>query len=124
MKAQFDDDSPVRKSVSIEIPADEVGQETDAVLKEYRKKARFPGFRAGKAPLNLVRSRFGDEAREEVRDRLMHRSFHEAARQEGLRPIGEPKVEDVEYESGGPLSYKTTIDVLQTKEQKRKTKNE
>jgi trigger factor len=118
MKAQFDDDSPVRKSVSIEIPADEVGQETDAVLKEFRKKARFPGFRAGKAPLDLVRNRFADEAREEVRDRLMHRSFHEAARQEGLRPIGEPKVEDVEYESGGPLRYKATFDVLPTIEPK------
>ncbi len=112
MKVELENLSPVKKTVSIEVPVDEVGREIDQVLALYRRRVRLPGFRAGKVPLDLVRRRFGSDVHEEVRDRLLARSFHRAAEENGLRPIGEPTVDGLTFDDGGPLSYKATFEVL------------
>ena len=36
------------------------------MVKRYQKLARIPGFRAGKVPESLVRSKFAKEVRQEV----------------------------------------------------------
>jgi len=112
MKTEVENLSPVQKRISIEVPADEVGAETSEVLELYRKKAKLPGFRPGKAPIQLVRAKFGKDVREEVRDRLMARTFHDVAKDNGLRPIGEPAVDDLKFDDDGPLSFKATFEVL------------
>jgi trigger factor len=112
MKVDVKDLSPVKKSMSIEVDAEEVEKETQEVLRSYAQKARIPGFRQGKVPLSVIRSRFAQEVREDVRDRVVSRSYHEAAREKGLRPIGDPVLEDVEFETGQPLRFKTVFEVL------------
>jgi trigger factor len=112
MKVELNDISPVRKSLSVEVDADEVARQTEKVLKDYRRKAKIPGFRPGKAPLSVVRSHFGKEAQEDVRDRIISASFVEAAKEKGLEPLGEPALEDVSFEEGRPLTFKTVFEVL------------
>lgn len=112
LKTELKDLSPVKKSLAIEVPVEDVRRESDEVLRLYRKKARLPGFRAGKAPLDLIRKHFGDNVREEVRDRILSRSFREAVRETGLRPVDDPAVEDFAFEGEGPLSYTATFEVI------------
>jgi len=56
------------------------------------------GFRPGKAPLRVVRQRFGDQARREAYGELIETSFQQAATQEKLRVVAQPRIElkDVE----------------------------
>jgi trigger factor len=112
MKIELTDISPVRKSLSIEVDADEVSRQTDELLKDYRRKARIPGFRKGKAPLAIIRAHFAKEAGEDVRERIISSSFLEATREKGLEPLGDPSLEDVSFEEGRPLSFKTVFEVL------------
>lgn len=112
MKVDLTDLSPVKKKLAIEAETEEVEEETRAVLRAYRQKARLPGFRAGKAPLEVIRSRFAKEVAEEVRDRLVWRLFQQAAQEKGLKPLGEPSLEELEQEAGRSLSFKTTFEVL------------
>lgn len=112
MKIDLTDISPVRKRMSIEVAAEDVQRETDSILKGYRQKARIPGFRQGKAPLDVVRAHFAEELKEDVRDRIVSTSFHEAAREKGLEPLGNPALEDISFEDGQPLVFKTVFEVL------------
>ena len=112
MKAELTDLSVVKKSLSIEVPADVVAKALKETTSQYAKKARIPGFREGKVPLSLVRSRFGSEIRDDVRDQVVSRYYHEATREHGLQPLGEPTLEDLEFEDGKPLSFKTVFEVL------------
>jgi trigger factor len=41
-------------SLHIELPPDVVTKEWNEVVKEFRRAARIPGFRPGKAPGNVV----------------------------------------------------------------------
>ena len=64
MKVELREQGPVRRTLEIEVEPEEIGRETQAVLRGYATKARIPGFRPGKAPLDLVRARFDKEVRE------------------------------------------------------------
>lgn len=112
MKIDLTDLSPVRKRMSIEVAADEVARQADTVLRGYRKKARIPGFRQGKAPMAVVRSRFAKELEEEVRERVVSASFVEATKEKGLEPLGDPALENLSHEEGQPLSFDTVFEVL------------
>jgi trigger factor len=112
MKIDLTDLSPVRKRLSVEVAVEDVERETESVLKGYRKKARIPGFRPGKAPMAVVRSHYAKEVKDEVRDRIVSTSFHEAAKEKDLEPLGDPSLEDLSFEEGQPLTFKTVFEVL------------
>jgi len=112
MKIDLTDLSPVRKRMSVEVDAEDVERETRVVLQSYRKKARIPGFRPGKAPMSVVRSHFTKELEEDVRERVLSSSFLKATREKGLEPIGDPSLEDVSHEEGQPLTFNTVFEVL------------
>lgn len=112
MKVDLTEQSPVKKTLAIEIDADEIAKETKNVLRGYASKANIPGFRQGKAPLSVIESRFKKEVDEEVRERVMSRSFRDAAKEHGLRPLGDPVVDEVKNEEGEPFSFKVSFEVL------------
>ena len=60
------------------MPADEVAKSFKSVVKRYQKLARIPGFRAGKVPESLVRSKFAKEVRQEVLESLVSERFRKA----------------------------------------------
>ena len=60
------------------------------MLRRYASQVRLPGFRPGKAPLDLVRKRFAKEIDDDVRERLISRLWREATREKGLHAAGRP----------------------------------
>jgi len=112
MKVEITDISPTRKRLSVEVATDEVDRETENVLRDYRKKAKIPGFRKGKVPKSVIRSHFTEELEQDVRERVVSSSFHKAAEEKGLEPLGHPAVEKVSHEAGQPLTFETVFEVL------------
>lgn len=112
MKVDVTDLGPTRKQMCVEIAVEDVERETESVLKGYRAKASIHGFRKGKAPMSVIKARFADALKEDVRDRIVGRSFAKAAQEQGLRPLGEPALDELTHEDGSPLTFKTTFDVL------------
>jgi trigger factor len=108
----FQDLSPVRKSIEVEIPADLIANESARVTTEFTRHAKLPGFRPGKIPANVVRSRFAKEIQEEVVNRLLPVSFRDAIADKGLEPVGDPKLEHVDaFVEGAPIKYKAEFEV-------------
>ena len=113
MKVEVTDVSPVKKRLAVEAERDEVSRETEAVVRRFASQVRIPGFRAGKAPVEIVRRRFSKEIEEDVRERLVTRMFRDAVAERGIKPLGDPTLEDLSETEGG-LSFKTTVEVLPT----------
>ena len=108
----FEDLSPVRKSIEVEIPADVIASESARVATEFTRHAKLPGFRPGKIPVNVVRSRFAKEIQEEVVNRLLPISFRDAVSGKGLEPVGDPKLEHLDtFVEGAPIKYKAEFEV-------------
>src|SRR5687767_4698839 len=92
----FEDLSPIQKSVEVEIPADLISREASKVASEFGRHAQVPGFRPGKIPANVVRTRFAKEIQEEVVTRLLSQSFREVVHEKGLEPVGEPLLDHID----------------------------
>jgi trigger factor len=112
MLLNYEDLSPVRKAVEVEIPADLIEKESRRVTGEFARQARIPGFRPGKVPAGIVRSRFAKDIQEEVMKRLLPATFHAAIREKGVVPVGDPHLEHVDaFVDGAPIKYKAEFDV-------------
>ena len=114
MKIELKDLTPVRKQMVVEVEADEVAREHGAVLRRFVSQVRLPGFRPGKAPASLVRTRFAREIEEDVRDRLLSRLYRAATEEKGLHPLGEPVLEKLIHEEGQPFRFEASFEVLPT----------
>jgi trigger factor len=100
------------REVEIEVPADEVSKAFRTVLKRYQKMARIPGFRPGKVPETVLRSRFSGSIREDVVKAVVPPHFREAIVQKGLRPVSQPQVTDLQLDEGQPLHFKAAFEVV------------
>ncbi|HEY2039365.1 MAG TPA: trigger factor [Edaphobacter sp.] len=99
------------KEIEVEVPADEVSKTFKTVIKRYQKLARIPGFRSGKVPESLVRSKFAKELRQEVLEQLVSERFRKAIDEQKLRPISEPQLLDLQLHDGEPLKFKAAFEV-------------
>ncbi len=106
------DHNPCAREVSVEVPAEVVARETESVVQNYQKLARLPGFRKGKVPPTVVRTRFADDIRGEVVERLVPRYFREAVEKQKLEPVSQPQVTDLHIKEGEPMRFKATFEVL------------
>jgi trigger factor len=112
MLLNYEDVSPVHKIVEVEIPAARITSEADRVTNEFSRQAKLPGFRPGKVPLSVVRTRFAKEIQEEVMSRLLPVSFREAIADKGVEPVGDPQLQSIDpYIEGAPVKYKAEFDV-------------
>src|SRR6184192_1118923 len=112
MLLNYEDLSPVKKSVEVEIPADRISSEAQRVTTEFSRAAKLPGFRPGKVPVSVVRTRFAKEIQEEVMSRLLPVSFREAIADKGVEPVGDPELEHIDtYIEGAPVKYKANFEV-------------
>jgi trigger factor len=112
MLVNYTDITPIKKSVEVEIPADRVSNEAQKVTTEFSRHAKLPGFRPGKIPANVIRSRFAKEIQEEVFSRLLPLSFREAIADKGVEPVGDPELESMDpYIEGAPVKFKANFEV-------------
>jgi len=103
--------SPCKKQLRIEIDAETVNAKFDAVAKDFRRHANLPGFRPGKAPLANVMRSYGDKIGEEAKRTLMSDSYSKALKENDLRPVIMPEVEDLQFGHGKPFQYLATLEV-------------
>lgn len=112
MLLNYEDLSPVKKSIEVEIPADLISSESQRVTTEFSRQAKLPGFRPGKVPLSVVRTRFAREIQDEVMSRLLSRSFRDAVADKGVEPVGDPQLQRIDpYIEGAPVKYKAEFEI-------------
>ena len=99
------------REIEVEVGADEVSNSFKTVVKRYQKLARIPGFRAGKVPESLIRSKFAKEVRQEVLESLVSERFRKAITEQKLRPVSEPQLLDMQLADGQPLKFKAAFEV-------------
>lgn len=100
-----------KRSLEIEIPLDEVERAKDRVTNSLKQRVRLPGFRPGKAPVQLIQSRFESDIRSEVLDLLLPQAFKDRVQKEELKVVGTPDISDLHFEPGRPIRFKADFEV-------------
>jgi len=100
------------REVVLDIPAEEVSRAYANVVRNYKKYAKIPGFRAGKVPETVIKRRFAGEIRKEVIDGLLPERFNKAVLELGVKPVGQPHVAELTVEDGQPLHVKAVFEFV------------
>ncbi|HMD60552.1 MAG TPA: trigger factor [Opitutaceae bacterium] len=111
MNVQLSTVSETRKSLVVTLEKDEVDAEHQAVLGEYVRLARLPGFRPGKAPAAMVVKRFAKEIAEEFKQKVVTKAYRGALDKEKLEVLNVVSVEEGAIEPGAPAAITVTVDV-------------
>jgi len=94
------------------VEAETVEANRTRILQTYRRKARIPGFRPGKAPLSVVRSHFGREVDEELREDLAEHAFQEVVETEdSFVPLTPLRVQEAGFGEDGAFKLKGELEV-------------
>lgn len=103
-----------KHSLEISVPAEDVEKETERAVAAIQAKVRLPGFRPGKAPLGMVKTRFAQDVRQEVLEKLVPRFLNAALEQDRLEVVSQPNISDVHLHAGEPLRFKAEFEVAPT----------
>ena len=104
--------SSTRREIAVEIPVEEVNRETASLIQKYQKLARIPGFRRGHVPASIIRQRFSEDLKSDVVEALVPRYFRKEADKQGLIPVSQPQVTDLQLNDNEPLRFKATFEVM------------
>ena len=101
-----------KREIDIAVPWDDVRHESDRIIESFRRQARIPGFRPGKAPAAVVRSRYQKEIRQEIVEQLIPKFFHAEAVEKKYDIVGKPQFHDLEMEDGEPMTFRAEFEVV------------
>lgn len=111
MKVEVSQLNSCRRELRIEVPAQIVEEEIGRAAQRVARSVRLPGFRKGKAPVPIVRTRYAKAIQEEAVEHLMRHSTQDALDKEGLNPLHAPRVSSLDYKPGEPLSFRAVFEV-------------
>ena len=114
MRISVETTGGLERKLNVAVPAESFESQVQERLKDTAKQVRLPGFRPGRVPLKEVRRRFGTQVRADVASDVIDRSFTDAVMQESLSPVGQPRVDIVNFDPGADFEYSATFEVLPT----------
>ncbi len=102
--------APCKVLLKVEVEAAVVDEAFEQATRDYQKQAKLTGFRPGKAPAYLVTRTFGAEIEQEVRRRVFTENYRAALKEKGLRPLGNPEVEEILFGRGKGFQFAATVE--------------
>ena len=112
MNTEQKDISPTRKAILVHFTAEEVSAEGDAILSEFIKFAKIPGFRPGKANPNMVRKQYTNEINKELKQRLAQKAHEEGLVDSEFRIYSIVDVETSEIIADEKVTINFSVDII------------
>uniref|UniRef100_UPI00404A44AD trigger factor n=1 Tax=Cephaloticoccus sp. TaxID=1985742 RepID=UPI00404A44AD len=111
MNVQLNSISDTRKSLVVSLDKSEVDSEHQAVVGEFAKQVRLPGFRPGKAPVAMISKRFAKEIADEFKQKVVAKAYREGLEKQKLDVLNIVNVEPGTVEAGLSAAVTITVDV-------------
>jgi trigger factor len=113
MAANISEIGPCKKLVKVTVPQERVKTQLEKSYRDVSHTIALPGFRKGRVPRSLIEKRFGKHIEQELQQNLIQETLGEALEEGKLQPIGEPKVDKLEFDASKDpaLQYEATVAV-------------
>lgn len=86
-------------------------KEIKEALVEKQKTSNLKGFRAGKAPLDMVQKMYGPQIENDALYRFVSNQYFEAVKKENVRAVGYPQFDKTDY-ANKKVSFEATVEVI------------
>lgn len=100
------------REYSILITAAEIDEQVSAKLTELAATVNMPGFRPGKVPMSVVKSRFGPQVQGEALKNALDDGARQAIEDNELRLASQPSVDIKAYDEGKDLEAALSCEIM------------
>ena len=90
MKISFECADKINGLLTMTVEKADYQEAVERQLKYYRKKARVPGFRPGKAPMGMIKKQYGTTVRVDEVNKLVSKELYDYILENKIQMIGEP----------------------------------
>lgn len=112
VKTDVKDINETRKSIAVTIAADEVSAQEAELVKGYQRQAKIPGFRPGKAPEKMIRTRFAKDIASDLQSRVISKAHQEGVVASDLNVYGVVELDEGEIIAGADANITFTVDIV------------
>ena len=99
------------KEYSLNIPYSEVDILINNKINEILPTVTLPGFRKGKAPVNIVKKKYETNVLSEVIETLVRDKIRNLLDEKKLKPARQPRIDIKKYEKEKPVEIEVKIDL-------------
>ena len=99
------------KEYSINIPYSEVEDLLNNKINEILPTVSLPGFRTGKAPVNIVKKKYENNVLNEIIENLVKDKTKNLLDDKKIKPLGMPRINIKKYEKEEPVEIEIKIDL-------------
>lgn len=115
MKISFENPDKVNGLLTITVEEADYQASVEKTLKDYRKKANYPGFRPGMVPMVLIKKQYGASAKMDAINKLIGEQIYKYMQDNKIQMLGEPlpseKQEAQDLEKPAPYTFAFDIAV-------------
>ncbi len=102
----------LKRVFNLSFSNEEISEKIDLKLKEIGSSARIPGFRPGKVPVSIIKSRIGKEITNEVINNAVEDATKKVISDEKIRPVMKPLIDIQDYQEGTELKASIQMEVM------------
>ncbi len=103
--------SPCRKDFDFTVPAEAVARETDRAVRDFASNVNMPGFRRGKAPVNIIKSRYAEDINQELQRRVIYAAFDKVNADKSLDIVSCGMEKEPEFKAGEDFKFTLNADL-------------
>ena len=111
MNLEIKEAGDARKVALVSFDSEEISDQEKQVCKEFGRMANIPGFRKGKAPIQVIKKRYSKELKEELNRKVSTTAYEAVLDHKDIRVYSILKVDAGELEPDSPATVEVTVDV-------------
>ncbi|MFV9875635.1 MAG: trigger factor [Rickettsiales endosymbiont of Dermacentor nuttalli] len=102
----------LKRAYQITIQSEVLEQKLEARINEVVKTAKIDGFRPGKVPVSVIKSKYNDSLQAEIVEKLIDESLKQFMEEKKPSLAEQPKVEIKEFKLGANFEYQLSFEIL------------
>ncbi|HEC77724.1 MAG TPA: trigger factor [candidate division WOR-3 bacterium] len=103
-------DKEIEKELNISVPCAELERFIDREIKKLQKELTLKGFRKGKVPKEIIKSRYRDTLKSQAMHSLITDSFLKVVREKNWRPVSQAEL--LNLEEGEDIKFQLRVEVI------------
>ena len=115
LKVQIERLDTTRVRLDIEIPFEDVNAALEETCESLRTQVSIPGFRKGRVPVAILKSRFPEYVNSEAVRYLVAPAYEDAIYNERLNPLTQPTftppLNELQVKENEPFTFSATVDI-------------
>ena len=115
LKVQIERLDTTRVRLDIEIPSEDVNAALAETCESLRTQVSIPGFRKGRVPVTILKSRFPEYVNSEAVRYLVAPAYEDAIYNERLNPLTQPTftppLNELQITENEPFTFSATVDI-------------